>query len=491
MTTSSERDVERETQAMSEATPNQHGAAGPEPEPEPDQEPSFPSPPACVWLENRSPSSSTPPVIAQLQGPGGASLPTQEQTAKRRKLTQSDNVPGRNFWRKAKWSPDASLILAQSESHRVSIIRLNDDQSLDGTEPRLSLELKRLFKAPSPLLDVVWYPIPAYGLKEASCKDQAQSQVDVEEQSSPEYTTSWCYAQSSRDMPIKLVDSTDGSIKASYAIMDHVERFVSPHSLAFSLDQTRLYCGEWSQLSVYPLADPGLNRHSRLPLVHSRSASGEGQRGFVSALSVAPGLIESTDEYAVTETVAIGTFAGSVGLYQIDPALLAPPLEHNARSSTRHLTYSSACIAGWTEPAGSGIHQLSFHPLAPHILFVSSRRSGFINVYDTRYLIGGARKLDFREKSSPALIAKLPRGAESTHQRLWYDVDWAGRWLAAGDEEGHVSVWRIDRGLLMGMGADADDKPTSDSEPVRPASKITSAAVIQPDANWQAHQGEC
>lgn len=68
---------------------------------------------------------------------------------------------------------------------------------------------------------------------------------------------------------------------------------------------------------------------------------------------------------------------------------------------------------------GGGVTQIAFHPLHEHTLFVASRRSDCIQVFD------------LRDASAP--VGKLERPA-TTNQRIWFDVDLWGRWLASGDE---------------------------------------------------------
>lgn len=97
-------------------------------------------------------------------------------------------------------------------------------------------------------------------------------------------------------------------------------------------------------------------------------------------------------------TYAAGTFSGSVCLYDED---------------------SSGVLAHLEGVEGGGVTQLAFHPLNPDILFVASRRSSAIQVFDLR--------------DTTAPVASLERPA-STNQRLAFDVDPWGRWIASGDE---------------------------------------------------------
>lgn len=80
---------------------------------------------------------------------------------------------------------------------------------------------------------------------------------------------------------------------------------------------------------------------------------------------------------------------------------------------------SSGVLAHLEGVEGGGVTQIAFHPLNPNTLFVASRRSSAIQVFD------------LRDTTMPA--ARLERPA-STNQRLAFDVDPWGRWIASGDE---------------------------------------------------------
>ena len=72
--------------------------------------------------------------------------------------------------------------------------------------------------------------------------------------------------------------------------------------------------------------------------------------------------------------------------------------------------------------------KIAFNPIQSTMMFVASRRSSAIQVYDTRDL------------SAP--VHQLGRNAE-TNQRLGFGVDPWGRYLAAGDLDGMVKVWDL------------------------------------------------
>ncbi|GMK57602.1 hypothetical protein CspeluHIS016_0404360 [Cutaneotrichosporon spelunceum] len=206
----------------------------------------------------------------------------------------------------------------------------------------------------------------------------------------------FCFVASIRDAPVHLIDASDGRIRASYPIVDHRERFVAPHSFAFNTAANKLYCGFENAIEVFDFASPGYDSGERLKLGLTRKEKG-GQRGIISALAFS----------AHHPTFAAGSFAGSVVLYDED---------------------TQTAISHVEGVEGGGVTQIAFHPLDPNVVFVASRRSEAIQAYDLR--------------DTCAPVGRLARSG-STNQRLAFDVDPWGRWLASGDEFGTVRVWDI------------------------------------------------
>lgn len=401
----------------------------------------YPTPPDLqvpAWTT----AATAPHLLAKLKGPTQSLSATADQPT-------SDGA-NTDLFRRAVWAPDGSALLAITESQQKHVLHCVTGH----------IERAALLKSPSPLLDAVWYPIPA--------ADQPHS-------------ATWCFAVSHRDLPIRLTASTDGTTRASYSIMNHVEKYIGPHSLAFSPDLSRLYCGLWSSLAVFPLSTPGLNAHSLIPLTLGKRSSG-GQRGIVSALATSHHPSGTTNEL-----VAVGTFSGTVGIYSFDPAAFPGPTEHTANNTEEAEGLAqNSCLAGWREVEGDGVTQLKFHPCAPWVLFVASRRSDYIYVYDVRYLMGDTARWAFRPLAQAAagvrsahLLAKLRRPGGRSHQRLYFDVDWAGRWLASGDEEGMIHLWRIDTGRFTDQG-EPDTEFKGDAEVFE--------LELMPDLSWKAHE---
>ncbi|OCF40921.1 hypothetical protein I317_05280 [Kwoniella heveanensis CBS 569] len=275
-----------------------------------------------------------------------ACSPTTLTTLDTNDLEVRSGVRG-NFWRSARWTPDPG--------------------SLDLTP--------KVFEQPDAIHSTLWYPL-------ASAH-------------SPE---TYCFVTSIRDTPVRLVDASDGRIRATYPIIDHRERFIAPHSLAFNPTASKLYCGFENAIEVFDVASPGYDTAERLKTVYARREKG-GQKGIISAIAFC------TD---YSGTFAAGSFSGSVALYSEDTG--STPLAH---------------VDG---VKGGGVTQIAFHPLSPTTMFVASRRSSAIQVYDTRDL------------SAP--VSELSRSG-STNQRISFDVDPWGRWISSGDEYGSLGVWDI------------------------------------------------
>lgn len=164
----------------------------------------------------------------------------------------------------------------------------------------------------------------------------------------------------------------------------------------------RLYCGFENAIEVFDVATPGYDSSDRLKLGLTRREKG-GQRGASAASSktlLTAGIISALAFNPHNPgSFAAGSFAGSVVLYDEDTGERA-----------------AAHVEG---VEGGGVTQIAFHPLEVNTFFVASRRSDAVQVFD------------LRDTSAP--VGGLARSA-SSNQRLTFDVDPWGRWLAAGDE---------------------------------------------------------
>lgn len=320
-------------------------------------------------------------------------------------------------------SPDGSLILTWSETHAIFVWARDNS----------TVHLCSRHQAPSPILDVAWYIIPTAGYE-----DDAK-------------TSHWCYVISCRDIPVRIVEALRGTTLASYGVVNHLEAFVAPYSLALRRDGAWLYGGITNAVALFPLCAVGNNTHLTLHLMSSSSQTNGGHRGIVSALAIgsSPKTFQSQEVPELLEVTAVGTFSNKIGIYLTEPGWLADMVQSCVDPSSprlggsNHLSGEQLCLCGFQVPEGKGIVQLAWHPIYPEILVVALRRASALYVYDTSYLYGMSRPCHFGTptSSSPTPMAKLHRDTRSTYQRLRFDMDSGGRFLVAGDEHGLIRVW--------------------------------------------------
>ncbi|ORY74295.1 WD40-repeat-containing domain protein [Leucosporidium creatinivorum] len=271
-----------------------------------------------------------------------------------------------NFFRDAKVSPDGScaLVLAEDRSLSLYIIPSSSSSEQDWLP-------EWTYHPPDAVLSYEWFP-----------------------RASPANPPYFAFAVGVKDHPVQLLDGSDHRIRASYPIIDHRERFVAPHSMAFAPDGSKLYCGFENAIEILDIAQPG-SEGIRLHTSPTRS-SRSGQKGIMSSLAFSP-------DYS--GILAAGSFNGTIGLYDT--------------------TCKNVLVRLLRSEATGGITKLAFHPSA-HLLYSASRLSDHIEVWDVRNL-------------------SQPRGrysrAAKTNQRLGFDLDGSGTWLVAGDENGVVSFF--------------------------------------------------
>ncbi|KAJ7438115.1 WD40-repeat-containing domain protein [Mycena galericulata] len=303
-------------------------------------------------------------------------------------VSSHSSLPG-NFARSAKWCPDGSAALAQCEHREFRLLSPASDiqnAASSTTSHTTSEMLERTLPQPAPILDYAWYPT-------ASASNPA----------------SFCFAASVRETPVKLLDASDGRLRASYPIVDHRERQIAPHSLAFNLSATRLYCGFEDAIEVFDVARPG--EGTRLPTSPSKK-SRDGLKGIISSLAFSPSY--DSDFYAAGSLAAttgnIAMFSESDGAVPVLFVSGGPP---------------------------AGVTQLHFNPAQPNILYAAFRRKREIYSWDLRADVDTPLKI---YSSEPSL---LDSPAGDTNQKRRFDIDVAGRFLAVGDQGGFVSVYDL------------------------------------------------
>ncbi|CAE6452891.1 unnamed protein product [Rhizoctonia solani] len=309
-------------------------------------------------------------------------------------LVLSSFSENHNFFRNVQWCMDGTSLLGVTEHASLEILDLTKEDDDVVLKHRLSLP------QPAPILSTAWFPT-------ASVSEPA----------------SFCFAAAIRDTPIKLLDASDGRARASYRIVDHRERFVAPHCMAFNMYMNRLYCGFEDAIEVFDVHYPG--EGTRLHTVPTKK-SRDGIRGIISSLAFAP---DWSGIYAA------GSFGGSVALYTEDTGVQ---------------------VQTWLEGTEGSVTQIRFNPSQAHIIYAAFRRTPMI------------ARWDLRNPSEPDML--YDRGILSTNQRLSFDTSPDGRWLIAGDERGQILAFDAlgEKGRVDALGAHNDSIGAVTFHPIEP-----------------------
>ncbi|KAG1836501.1 hypothetical protein DFJ58DRAFT_669622, partial [Suillus subalutaceus] len=261
----------------------------------------------------------------------------------------------------------------------------------------------------------------------------------------------YCFVASVRDCPVKLLDASDGRLRASYQIIDHRERFIAPHSLAFNLTANKLYCGFEDAIKIFDIQQPG--EGDRLPTTPSEKSK-DGFKGkilhFLDRMNVDP----------ISGIVSSIAFSSSYDYYAIGS------LTPSSQAMDNIVLYSESNQAAIMPIGGAYSHSgLKFHPTKPHILYAAFRRHDAIYAWDLR-----------SDTSVPVKVSRMSPDSRKTltNQKIEFDIDCAGRLLSVGDQNGCVSMF------------DLGDSDELDSE----QSSLISLQNIAPEMTFNAHGGK-
>ncbi|KAI8371379.1 WD40-repeat-containing domain protein [Radiomyces spectabilis] len=232
-----------------------------------------------------------------------------------------------NFFRNAKWSPDGTCLLTNSEDDVVRLFNMppglygSPSEDIEPLEPILGI------RGGETIYDFAWFP-------SMSIHDPATC----------------CFLTSVRDHPVRLWDVTTGEIRASYCVIDHRERFIGPNVVAFNLDGSKIYCGYENMIEVFDVQREG-QESTKLPTIPSRRSK-QGQKGIISCLDFSP-------DYG--GLYACGSYSQSIGIYD---------------ETNNELCLKLTGMQG-------GVTQVKFSPDGS-LLFSASRQSDAILCWDIR-----------------------------------------------------------------------------------------------------------
>ncbi|XP_030838082.1 telomerase Cajal body protein 1 [Strongylocentrotus purpuratus] len=291
------------------------------------------------------------------------------------KMSAEFNTVKGNFLKGCKWSPDGLCILTNSEDQTLRLFNIppqayghristeTDDESADQErEPESVLQIHE----GELIYDYCWYPKMDSYLPETCC-----------------------LASTSRDHPIHLWDAFTGKLRGTYKPINSVDELSTPHSLCFSKNGRRIFCGFNKTIRIFYTDRPG----SQCEVVPTKKKSMNGQTGIISCFAMAPEL----------KMYAAGSYSKSVGLYTNDNNNLVCLLEGQSGGVT-HLMFSSDM----------------------NRLYSGGRKDKEILCWDVR---------------NPGKVLNSALREVSTHQRVYFDIDSNGQYLVSGNQNGTVSVW--------------------------------------------------
>ncbi|KAF8962187.1 WD40-repeat-containing domain protein [Flammula alnicola] len=310
------------------------------------------------------------------------------------------------------------VVLAQCESRTFQSFNVS---SQDGGVAESQYPVRE-FRQPSPILDFIWYPT-----------------------ASPHDPASFCFVASVRECPVKLLDASDGRLRASYRIVDHRERQIAPHSLAFNLSAQKLYCGFEDAIEVFDLSQPG--EGTRLRTTSSKKSK-DGLKGIISSLAFSPSYSSDESFYAA------GSFTPTAdNIAMFSDAQPEQPLMH---------------VGGGPR---AGVTQLHFNPMKPHILYAGYRghASGMVYSWDIRSDVG-----------TPLEIFRASPPKSRTNQKMRFDIDISGRLLSIGDQEGNISIFELDS-------QSAEEDPGLRDTMLDESSSGFHTKVSEPQLRFKAH----
>ncbi|KAG0170408.1 Telomerase Cajal body protein 1 [Apophysomyces sp. BC1034] len=283
-----------------------------------------------------------------------------------------------NFFRNVKWSPDGMCLLTNSNDDVVRLFNLPsnayDEIPTDSSPQPLDMAPALCVREGESVYDFEWFPA-------MSSQDPA----------------TWCFLTSVRDHPVRLWDVSTGTVRASYSVIDHQERFIGPNVVRFNLDGSKIYCGYNNMIEVFDTQRPGQDSQ-KIPTV-PRRRSRKGQKGLISCLDFSP-------DYS--GLYAAGSYSQSVGIYD---------------ESNNELCLKLTGIEG-------GVTQVRFS-LDGSLLFTASRQANSILCWDIR--------------NTANVLYEIPRLGK-TNQRISFDIDASGTTLVTADQNGRVLFYDIKSG---------------------------------------------
>ncbi|KAJ2925079.1 hypothetical protein H1R20_g11986, partial [Candolleomyces eurysporus] len=212
-------------------------------------------------------------------------------------------------------------------------------------------------------------------------------------------------------------------LRASYRIVDHRERQIAPHSLAFTSSGERLYCGFEDAIEVFDVGYPG--EGTRLHTTPSKKSK-DGLKGIISSLAFSN--YHSASDELLFAAGSLTPVTGNIALFSGDgdkgPVMF---------------------VGGGP---GAGVTQLQFNNYRPYMLYAAYRgnTSGLVYSWDIRSRIDEPLAIyDGRPESDTLHVrdeTEQPTSSpKAKNQKLRFDMDIGGRYIGSGNWAGEVMLF--------------------------------------------------
>eukprot|EP01135_Chromosphaera_perkinsii_P007730 Nk52_evm19s967 gene=Nk52_evmTU19s967 len=300
-----------------------------------------------------------------------------------------------NFVKGAKWSPDGTCVMTNSEDNALRVFDVPMLDGEGGREKDVDLCAVLKIKKGEVIYDFAWYPLMD-SMNPATC----------------------CAICSVRDGPMHLVDCYDGSLRATYGAYNHLDEVTTAMSVQFGTPirfasseerelggEEEVFSGLWCDklfsgyencVRIFDISRPGRECTQTFTTVKCNKQWSFGQRGIISCFAMSP-----------TESIfAAGCYDRTVGIYDVRTNALMHLLANDHLGGVTHVQFT---------PCG-------------------------------RYILSGARKdgklicTDVRNMDAP--LFQLERRVD-THQRVLFDIDPSGSVLASGNQGGSLVLYDL------------------------------------------------
>ncbi|CAI9736796.1 telomerase Cajal body protein 1-like [Octopus vulgaris] len=278
------------------------------------------------------------------------------------------NKKENNFLKGCKWAPDGSCLLTNSEDQCLRLFNLPEKiyngeiQNL----PPIDAVLK-MFESGT-IYDYCWYP----GMSSAS-------------------PDTCCLASTSKNNPVHLWDAFTGELRCTYRAYDQADEITSAHSLAFSLDGNKLFCGFNKMLRIFDVSQPG--RFCTEQATYSKKRK-NGQSGIISCIAPSP---------VDMSLYAAGSYSKEIAFYTTSSESMLCMLKGH-KGGVTHIMFSSDGTK----------------------LYSGGRKDPEILCWDLR---------------DPGTVLYVATRQVETNQRIYFDLSHSGQYLISGNHDGTITIW--------------------------------------------------